>query len=75
MSQNFIVRVTHRHFIFKTFGGEVGGFGGEASPLHPPVDETLPSYNGVHGLSKQSSWSGFHRTTIYNDNVGVVAFE
>ena len=22
-------------------GGEVGGFGGEASPLHPPVDETL----------------------------------
>ena len=29
--------------IVKTFGGEVGGFGGEASnsPLHPPVDETL----------------------------------
>ena len=25
----------------KTFGGKVGGFGGEASPLHPPVDETL----------------------------------
>ena len=27
----------------KLFGGEVGGvaFGGEASPLHPPVDETL----------------------------------
>ena len=23
------------------FGGEVGGFGGEASPPHPPVDETL----------------------------------
>ena len=22
-------------------GGEVGGFRGEASPLHPPVDETL----------------------------------
>ena len=22
-------------------GGEVGGFGGEASPPHPPVDETL----------------------------------
>ena len=27
--------------IVKTFGGEVGGFGGEASPPHPPVDETL----------------------------------
>ena len=27
--------------IVKTFGGEVGEFGGEASPLHPPVDETL----------------------------------
>ena len=25
----------------KPFGGEVGGFGGEASPPHPPVDETL----------------------------------
>ena len=26
----------------KLFGGEVGGFGGgEASPPHPPVDETL----------------------------------
>ena len=23
------------------FGGEDWGFGGEASPLHPPVDETL----------------------------------
>ena len=27
--------------IVKTFGGEAEGFGGEASPLHPPVDETL----------------------------------
>ena len=27
--------------IVKTFGGEVGGFGGEASPPDPPVDETL----------------------------------
>ena len=28
--------------IVKTLGGgEVGGFGGEASPPHPPVDETL----------------------------------
>ena len=25
----------------KLFGGEVGEFGGEASPPHPPVDETL----------------------------------
>ena len=27
--------------IVKSFWGEVGGFGGEASPPHPPVDETL----------------------------------
>ena len=24
-------------------GGEAGEFGGEASPLQPPVDETLPT--------------------------------
>ena len=33
--------LTHRHFIWGGGGGEVGGFGGEVSPLHPPVDETL----------------------------------
>ena len=27
------------------FGGEVGVFGGEASPLPPPLDRTLILYN------------------------------
>ena len=31
-----------RYCIVKTFlGGKLEGFGGEASPPHPPVDETL----------------------------------
>ena len=29
-------------------GGEVGGFGGEASPPHPPVDETLCNMHSGH---------------------------
>ena len=37
----FIVNV---HFKIKTLWGEVVKFGGEASPLPPPVDETLPIY-------------------------------
>ena len=29
-------------------GGEIDrGFGGEYSPLHPPVDETLPALNSL----------------------------
>ena len=36
--------------IVKTFGGEVGGFGGEAFPLHPPVDETLPNMLALHAF-------------------------
>ena len=38
----FIIRycINCRNFFFGG-GGEVGGFGGEASPPHPPVDETL----------------------------------
>ena len=31
------------------FGGEVGVFGGEASPLPPPLDRTLGKSNGKNG--------------------------
>ena len=33
---------TKKHTVKTLGGGGVGGFRGEASPLHPPVDETLP---------------------------------
>ena len=32
------------------FGGEDWGFGGEASPLHPPVDETLDMMTYLEGF-------------------------
>ena len=35
-----------RVFIIRYYIWEVGGFGGEASPPHPPVDETLRGGGG-----------------------------
>ena len=33
--------------VMKSFGGEAGAFGGEASPPPPPLDRTLPYiFNG-----------------------------
>ena len=43
----------------KYFGG---GGGGEASPLHPPVDETLISESAVAYLSSNV----FHMTLLLN---------
>ena len=34
----------------ESFGGEAYSFGGEASPLPPPVDRTLPMMRGVMSL-------------------------
>ena len=35
----------------QNFGGEARRFGGEASPLHPPVDETLPCQHACSGCA------------------------
>ena len=49
----YIVRLMHGIGKLVGFWGEVGSFWGESSPLHLPVDETLPK--SVGSLQKSSA--------------------